>query len=681
MKVLDGTFELNGDTTLSVDPAFADSALEKMIRLQLGTATGFTLKNAPAETAGIIFKKISDQPKLGSEGYRLRVDADRIVVEAPTAAGAFYALQTVRQLLPPEIFEETAVDGVKWIMPRVEIVDYPRFQWRGMHMDVSRHFFGPEYVKHFIDLLALHKFNSFHWHLCDDDGWRLEIKRYPELTAKGSSLCRGGSYEKPMFYTQKQVKEIVRYASERHVSIVPEIEIPGHEKAAIEVYPEWGARNKDKLGNVFNIRDSTVEALKNILGEVVELFPGPYVHCGGDEVWASWVWSKDPESKAKAKRLGLNGARQIQNWLMNEMALYLKSKGRRMVGWGEISNDKLDSDVVVMAWRGDGKTGVAAAMKGRDIVMAPGDYTYFDHRQAPKEKGFGGGVLAMDRVYSFDPADPKRLPGEAVKRVLGCQGQLWSELICDDARMDYMAYPRATALAEVAWTPQKTRSYGDFLKRLPAHLKRLDVLGVKYRFPVDLSFEERDGAVAIVSNMFGGKIRYTTDGSDPTVDSPVYSAPIPMEGLGKLRAAMFRPNGLRGPVAEYVGVTKPPLLADSCVRRGGFRVEELVRGEKNIGCWRGAKWSLLWKVRFAEAGRYKVSGVFAGLVPAGMKLTIDGKTLKFKVPASGGWAKPRKVEIGEALIDSSGIHQVILSVDSPKKGFKGLNVWRINFEK
>jgi hypothetical protein len=365
---------------------------------------------------------------------------------------------------------------------------------------------------------------------------------------------------------------------------------------------------------------------------------------------------------------------------MNEMALYLKSKGRRMVGWGEISNDKLDSDVVVMAWRGNGGTGIAAARKGRDVVMAPGAYTYFDHRQAPGEKGLGSAVLTMERVYSFDPADPKRLPAEAAEHILGCQGQLWSELIGNEARMDYMAYPRATALAEVAWTPQSTRSYVDFLRRLPAHLKRLDVLGVKYRFPAELSFEEREGAVAIVSSLPCGRIRYTTDGSEPTVDSPAYSAPIPLEGLGKLKAAMFRPDGSRGPVAEYAGVTEPPLFPDSCVMRGGFRVEKLVRGERNIGCWRGTKWSLLWNVRFAKAGRYKVSGVFAGLAPAEMRLSVGGKTLRFKTPATGGWARRRNVGIGEVEIASPGTRRVVLAVDKAK-GFKGLNVWRIDFKR
>ena len=679
-----GTYTLGPRTTLSVDPAFGREAavLARAVRRDLGTATGFTFPTAPAGRRGIVFTRVrgAQTADLGKEGYRLTVTPDGIHIEAPTAAGAFYGLQTVRQLLPPAIFAKAPKQDVAWTVPCVSVTDYPRFRWRGLHVDVSRHFFGPDYIKKFIDLLALHKMNSFHWHLCDDDGWRIEIKKYPLLTQKGSSRSRTINYGKPMFYTQDEIREIVAYAADRFVNIVPEIEIPGHERAAVEAYPEWGARNdQGKLGNVFNIRDTTVQALKDILGEVTDLFPSPYIHCGGDEVWASWVWKKDPESAEKARRLGLKTPHEIQTWLMNEMSRYLASRGRRMVGWGEIAGDKLSRDTIVMAWRGTGKTGILSAKKGFDVVMAPGAYTYFDHRQAPHEKGFGGSVLTLERVYSFDPAVPSQLTPEQAAHILGCQGQLWTELIPNEARMDYMAYPRGSALAEVAWTPQADRTYSDFLSRLGPHLRRLDVLNVQYRIPGDVSITEKEGKLVLSSPLSGAVIHYTTDGSEPTAESPVYTAPLPAEGVHRLLARVVLPNGRMGPTARYIGITEPPLLADTCRIEGGMRVEALKPGRRSIGGWGNAKGRLIWRVRFRKPGRYTINGEFSNTAPAELLLTVGRQKIPFSLPTLKGWYEPVRVPIGSVRIPKPGVYTVVLSV-AKKKDYKGINMWRIDFD-
>ncbi len=683
LRVETGVFHLSAQTTVWEAPDFRETGLARTLANYLAPATGFALrvKTGPAPTRGILLEKTGPDPVLGQEGYRLEATPDRVRISAPASAGVFYGIQTLRQLLPPAIFAPVKQSGVAWDVPCVKILDYPRFRWRGLHMDVSRHFFHAAYVKRFIDLLAMHKMNTFHWHLCDDDGWRIEIKEYPDLTAKGSSRSRTINYGKPTFYTQAQIRDVVRYALQRHVNIVPEIEIPGHEAAAIRAYPEFGARDRrGRLGNVFNIRDKTVQALKNILGEVTDLFPGPFVHCGGDEVWASWVWRVDPESAAKAKRLGLRTPRQIQTWLMNQMADFLASKGRRMVGWGEIAGNKLRKDVVVMAWRGTGRTGILSARKGFDVVMAPGAYTYFDHRQAPDERGFGGAVLTLARVYSFDPAFPGQLDAAARRHILGVQGQLWTEMIPTEKRMDYMAWPRGCALAEVGWTPQRERSFADFAKRLRLHLARLDALHVNYRLPVKVRIEEKDGALELSAPAGFGTIHYTLDGTRPGPKSPVYRKPIPIRGIGRLQAALVRPDGRVGPVAVYVGVVTPPLRADACTIHGGMRIEQLIRGRKSIGGWGNPRGTLTWRVRFDKAGRYKVSGLFSDTAPAQMKLVVGGETVRFLIPRLKGWYKPVRVPIGTVRIPTPGVYPVTLAV-AARRGYRGINMWQIDFER
>lgn len=680
MTTKPGIFTLARDTVIAADQAFREAGLDRALAATLGPATGYDLGFGASGSTVIALAQIAPGEPLGNEGYRLSVTTQQITIEAPTAAGAFYGIQTLRQLLPPAIFATTPQDGVSWTAPCVEIIDYPRFAWRGMHLDVARHFFDVDYVKRYIDLLALHKMNTFHWHLSDDDAWRLEIKRYPALTAEGSSRSRTIDYGQPTFYTQDEIRDVVRYAAARYVHIVPEIDMPGHQKAGVTVYPEWGARDDaGRLGNVLNIRDETVAAMKNIIGEVIDLFPGPYIHCGGDEVRASWVWQKDPASAAKAERLGLKDAHEIQTWLSNELEAFVASKGRRMVGWDEVVHEHLHSNTVIMAWRGDGARGHAAAKMGFDVVMAPTRFTYFDYRPAPQELGFSRQVVSLATVYAFDPAPSQDLTKEEAQHILGAQGQLWSELMPDEDRVDYMAYPRGSALAEAVWTPQADRSYADFWDRLMVHVQRLDALGTQYRLNTEVVVDEQDDHYLLSAPLGGGPIHYTIDGSEPGPESAIFTAPIP-DTSQLLKARVIRADGRMAPVVSRPGISSLQLRAENALLEGRMRVESLQPGETNIGGWRRPYTKADWRMRVEEPGRYRIRGRFSGPTPLNMKIDVGETPVRFSIPATKTWTDPVTVDMGTVELTGPDIYPVTLSVIT-WRGFKGVNMWGIEFER
>jgi hexosaminidase len=501
-----GRFVLPSRAVIGTDQASASIGYQ--LARYLEPATGFTLRVQPAAApAGSIhLRRDPTLKRLGPEGYRLEITQTRVVARAPELAGLFYAVQTMRQLLPPEIFREAPVQGVEWSMPAVTIEDRPRFGWRGAHLDVGRYFMPKEFVKKYIDLLALHKLNTFHWHLTEDQGWRLEIKQYPKLTEVGS--CRKetilGRYTRDAsqwkfdgtphcgFYTQDDAREIVAYAKARFITVVPEIEMPGHAVAAIAAYPELGVTGEpiDVAGrwgifsDILNAEPSTITFMQNVLTEVMAIFPSRYIHIGGDEADKA-KWKTSPRIQARIKELGLKDEHELQSWFIRQMDAFLSSQGRRLIGWDEILEGGLAENAVVMSWRGV-EGGVRAARAKHDVVMAPTTHTYLDYYPSKDRARDGlaiGGFLPLEMVYSYEPI-PAELEPEFAKHVLGAQAQLWTEYMPTPKRVEYMAFPRLTALAEVVWTPKEKKDYSDYLQRLEAHLRRLSVLDVNFR-PLD----------------------------------------------------------------------------------------------------------------------------------------------------------------------------------------------------
>jgi len=504
VEVGKGQFRLNEDTRIAFEADWPEAKqLAAYLQSVLQPATGYALPASPADEAdapdnAIVLARLARDA--GAEAYELVVNSDGIRIAASQAAGLFYGIQTLRQLLPPAILGDKLVESASWDVACVVIEDQPRFAWRGMLLDVSRHFMSMETLKKCIDTLALHKMNSFQLHLTDDQGWRVEIKKYPKLTEVGAwreETVIGHAAKKPVkfdgqrhggFYTQDDIRELVAYAQERFVNIVPEIEMPGHAQAAIAAYPElgntgetlpvhttWGVNE-----NIFNAEESTILFLQDVLEEVLDLFPSVYIHIGGDEA-VKKQWKLSPTAQARIKELGLKDEHELQSYFIRRMDAFLTERGRRLVGWDEILAGGLAKGAPVMSWRGV-RGGVAAARAGHDVVTAPNTYTYFDYYQGdPDSEPLAiGGNLSLERVYKFRPIRLTFSEEEAA-HILGVQGQLWTEYIATADYLEYMAWPRMCALAEIAWTPKDRREYADFRQRLDTHTKRLDAMKVNYR--------------------------------------------------------------------------------------------------------------------------------------------------------------------------------------------------------
>jgi len=507
LEIRDGSYRLTPAASIVAgkEVSFEGHQLSAM----LWPATGFALQVVEKARAGVPVIELKLDPaleKLGEEGYRLSVTPQKVSIRASRPAGIFYACQSLRQLLPPEIFRAARVANVEWTIPCVRIEDYPRFRWRGATLDSARHFMPKEFVRKFIDLLALQKMNTMQWHLTDDQGWRIEIRKYPRLTEIGAwrkeTLVgrlpddRTAPLEfdgKPHggYYSQDDIREIVEYARARHVNVVPEIEMPGHAQAARAAYPELGYSGKSlevltKWGvseEIFSASEKTITFLQDVLTEVMELFPSKFIHTGGDEA-VKTQWKASEEAQARIKELGLKNEEELQGYFTRRMDEFLTSKGRRLIGWDEILEGGLAPNAVVMSWRGV-KGGIAAARAGHDVVMAPTGYTYFDYYQSSntdKEPLAIGGYVPLELVYKYEPI-PEELPAEYAKHVLGAQGQLWTEYMPTPKQVEYMAFPRLAALAEVTWTPRESKDYQEFLERLSTYLMRLGILDVNYRPP------------------------------------------------------------------------------------------------------------------------------------------------------------------------------------------------------
>lgn len=502
IETLPGQCRLDADTRLEITGADEDN--RRRLRDAFVAATGLPLTGQGAAIA--IHIDAADPANLGREGYRLHIRPDGVRIEAAAANGAYYACQSIRQLLPVADFDPARAGGQVREIPCATIEDRPRFPWRGLMLDCGRYFMPVETVKRFIDLLALHKLNTFHWHLTEDQGWRLEIRKYPRLTEIGAwrkqTLIGRPTKEPPQldgkphggFYSQDEVRDIVVYAADRFVTVVPEIEMPGHSRAAIAAYPElgsvdypievgeiWGVGDGE---NTVNADDATIRFFQDVLEETLELFPSQFIHIGGDEAHKGH-WKNNPRIQARIRELGLKDEDALQAWFIGRIDDFLTARGRRLIGWDEILEGGLAEGATVMSWRGF-EGGIAAAKAGHDVVMAPTKFTYFDFYQAdPGTEPLAiGGLLPLRQAYEFEPIAPELTDAEAA-RVLGGQGQLWTEYISNQNQLDYMTFPRACALAETLWSPRDARDYADFRRRLSPHLQRLDTFAVAYRRPTD----------------------------------------------------------------------------------------------------------------------------------------------------------------------------------------------------
>lgn len=494
---LEGTFAFTPETKIQVNKG--DEQFMKVASFLINHIDKFygiksTVSQADSPEKKSVFLKLDENSGLGKEAYNLTVNPKGVTIVASAPNGLFYGIQTLVQLMPPSQKKLSEI-----VLPAVEIKDSPRFAWRGLHLDVGRHFMPKEFVLKYIDYMAMHKFNTFHWHLTEDQGWRIEIKKYPKLTEIGSirkeTLVGHGRDPKNYdgtsyggFYTQEDVKQIVAYAAERYITVVPEIEMPGHSLGALAAYPQLGCTGGPyevaTRWGVFNDvycagKEETFAFLQDVISELIPLFPGQYFHIGGDEC-PKTVWKKCPLCQKRMKEEGLTTEHQLQSYFVQRMEKFLNEKGKKLIGWDEILEGGLAPNAAVMSWRGE-EGGIAAAKQHHFVVMTPGTYCYFDHYQADSktEPLAIGGFLPLEKVYNYEPI-PAALTEEEGTYVMGAQGNVWTEYMKTPQYVEYMVYPRAAALAEVVWSPKASKNYGSFKNRMLDQLKRYDVYGINY---------------------------------------------------------------------------------------------------------------------------------------------------------------------------------------------------------
>jgi len=577
MQVIEGkgVFTIQKGTRILVDETNGTLEMADLFAEKIRLSTGLVLERKSYNAAfpsknSIVFTTLGADLSLGKEGYSIDISETNINVTAISANGFFYGLQTLFQLLPPDIEKQSLV-AKTFTLPEVSIKDKPRFTYRGMHLDVGRHMFPVEFIKKYIDLMAMYKLNTFHWHLTDDQGWRIEIKKYPKLTTVGSTrkgtqigkTSESDSIPYGGFYTQDQAREIVAYAASKFITVIPEIEMPGHSIAALTAYPRLSCTGgpfevRTKWGVADDIlcagNDSVFTFMQDILTEIMDIFPSSYIHIGGDEA-PKVRWESCPKCQARIKSEGLKNEAELQSYFIKRVENFLLSKNRRLIGWDEILEGGLAPEATVMAWRGI-QAAIDAAANGHDAIMTPVDYCYFDYYQgdqATKNEAVGG-PLTLKTVYSYNPVPPV-LTDEQALHILGVQANVWTEYIETPDYAEYMAFPRAIALAEVAWSQQYRRNWDDFRARLDKQYPRLDNLCVKYSpgsFNVDITTQRDKGLnlVVLSSETTGMEIRYTIDGSDPSNNSTLYSKPFNLSKSAPVKAALFSKDKIAGDINQ-----------------------------------------------------------------------------------------------------------------------------------
>jgi hexosaminidase len=505
-----GVFKINKNTKIVLPkgtPSMNKSAkmftdrFSKVSGLSLDILSNITLRSLPQNCIEFNLKPSANVRlhHLARESYELDISEKKITISAYSDAGFFYGIQSLLQLMPAEAYSLTSIKRkISWNVPTVHIEDIPRYQYRGMHLDVCRHFFPVSFVKKYLDVMAMHKMNTFHWHLTEDQGWRIEIKKYPLLTTKGSvrkSTLIGHAHDKPEkydskvhggFYTQEDIKEIVAYATDRHIVVIPEIEMPGHAQAALAAYPELScnptreyevAQKWGVFEDVFCPSEQTFAFLDDVLTEVAELFPGQYIHIGGDEC-PKKAWKQSEFCQKLMKYEKLKDENELQSYFIRRIEKILNQKGKKLIGWDEILEGGLAPNATVMSWRGT-EGGIAAAKQNHDVIMTPNPFCYFDHYQAEAktEPLAIGGFTDLEKVYNFEPT-PSTLSSEEAAHILGAQGNVWTEYMSTPEQVEYMAFPRAIALSEVLWSQTDNKNYADFVIRMKSHQKRLDYMKI-----------------------------------------------------------------------------------------------------------------------------------------------------------------------------------------------------------
>jgi hexosaminidase len=564
-----GSFTITAKTTIVTTKEFGSEALELNNILKKGLGKPLLLSKVNKPHA---IKLVYDAGITEPEAYTLSITQSEVVIRAKNGAGVFHAVETIRQLLPVSV--ETGMVHKQLTLPVVAIQDQPAYEWRGMHLDVSRHFFSVSYLRKFIDRMALYKMNKLHLHLTDDQGWRIEIKKYPKLTEEGAwrtfnnqdSSCMKRSKDNPDFiidkehiiqrdgktlyggfYTQQEMKGVVAYATAKHIDIIPEIDMPGHMMAAINSYPFLTCNGENKWGTLFTkpicpCNETTFEFAQNVFSEIMDIFPSKYIHIGGDEVDRT-DWGKSDACKALMEREGIKDLPALQSYFINRMEKFFNSKGRKLIGWDEIIEGGISPTAIVMYWRTwVPQAPVKAVKNGNTVIMTPGEPLYFDN-QADQ--------YSIYKVYHFNPI-PQVLNAEEAKSIIGAQANIWTEQIPSERRADYMYMPRMTALAELLWT-NKQDKYDSYLERLVQQYSRMDALKINYRLPDlpnllnEYAFTD-EGKLSIASPLKSLTLRYTTDGTLPDVKSPVLPYPLIIKKSELVKVAAFTPTGTRGDV-------------------------------------------------------------------------------------------------------------------------------------
>lgn len=619
-----GSFQFNDQTQYVIsDPA--QKEVTSVLIDKFKSAAGWTLSISEQAPKSNFVQFLVDE-SLDDEAYEMEVNSEHVIISAQGNAGFLYGLETLRQLLPTSIESSKLVSKETWEIPNLSIKDHPRYRYRGLMLDVSRHFFKIDYLKETVDRLAMLKMNVLHLHLVDDQGWRIEIKKYPKLTEVGAWRVDqedkhwDGRYETSPdekgtyggFYTQEELKDLVAYAATKNVEIIPEIEMPAHVTSAIASYPELSCHERPvgvPSGGLWPITDiycagkeSTFEFLENVLLEVMDIFPSKYIHVGGDEATKT-NWAQCPDCKKRMQAEGLDNVEELQSYFIKRMERFINAKGKRLIGWDEILEGGIAPEATVMSWRGvDG--GVEAAKQGHDVIMTPGSHCYFDHYQGPQneEPLAWGGYTPLSKVYTFDPVVDALTEDEA-KHVLGGQANLWSEQIKTESHSEYMIFPRLAALSETLWSTKESRDWEDFSKRVVTLFERFDYMGINYAKSaylvtddVEVDMDTKEVSVVLKNEFTDADIRYTLNEDALSENAKKYTEPIKIDGTTEIYASLFKndkPIGkpFHSTIQFHKAVGKKVSFKEPYDERyqgeGEFGMVNTLRGTKNFmdGHW------------------------------------------------------------------------------------------------